>query len=229
MIQNTFKRVEQKYLLNEEQYEIVRKVIDKYFFKDKYPTSKIYNIYFDNSNCDVIINSLEKPIYKDKFRLRKYGDSGDLFLEMKQKYNSVVYKRRVVLTNDEYNNYINNGILPNHDKQIMNEIDYYMKYYDLKPYMFLAYDRRSFYLKEDSNTRVTFDTNLRSRTCNLSLDDRCEDTNYFSSNKWIMEIKSLGSLPLWFTKVLSENMIYPTSFSKIGSIYKKERGNVYVK
>ena len=43
-------------------------------------------------------------------------------------------------------------------------------------------------------------------------------------NKYIMEIKTLGSLPLWFTKILTELKIYPKSFSKYGNIYKKESG-----
>ena len=130
-IQTTFKRVEQKYLLDEHEYNIIKKSISEHFDKDKYPTSKIYNIYFDNDGHDLIINSLETPVYKEKIRVRKYGDSGDIFLEMKQKYKSVVYKRRVILNKEEYDNYLINGIFPLHDKQIMSEIDYYMKFYKL--------------------------------------------------------------------------------------------------
>ena len=226
MEQTTFRRVEQKYLLDEKQYKAVKKSIKDHFDKDKHPTSKIYNIYFDNDNNDLIINSLEKPIYKEKFRARKYADSGDLFLEMKQKYKGVVYKRRLVLTLDEFNKYLEDGTYPNHDKQIMSEIDYYMKYYNLKPFMMVAYDRESFLSQDDKDFRLTFDSRLRSREVDLCLEDREADSMYFSDNKWIMELKSVSNLPLWFTKVLSDNKIYPTSFSKIGSIYKKERGNV---
>ncbi len=224
--QNTFKRVEQKYILDKKQYDVVKNVMTKYFDKDKYPTSKIYNIYFDNDNNDLTINSLEKPIYKEKFRVRKYGDSGDLFLEMKQKYESVVYKRRVVLDTYEYSNYIDKGIVPSKDKQIMNEIDYYMKYYKLKPFMFVAYDRESFLAKDDCELRITFDSNLRSRNSNLNLEDNGDEVKFFEKESWIMEIKSVNNLPLWFTSLLSDNGIYPTSFSKIGSIYEKERRNV---
>jgi len=225
-IQSTFKRVEQKYVLNEKQYKIIKNSISKHFDKDKYPTSKIYNIYFDNDNNDLIINSLEKPIYKEKFRVRKYGDSGDIFLEMKQKYKSIVYKRRVILTQDEYDAYFEDGTFPSHDKQIMKEIDYYMKYYNLKPFMMVAYDRESFLSRDDSNFRLTFDHDLRSRHNKLTLEDDESDKMYFSDKKWIMELKSTNNLPLWFIDVLSNNGIYPISFSKIGNIYKKERGSV---
>ena len=59
---------------------------------------------------------------------------------------------------------------------------------------------------------------------NLKLKDTKDNELFFDEKRYIMEVKSLYGLPLWFTKVLSQYKIYPTSFSKVGSIYKKERG-----
>ena len=67
---NIFKRIEKKYLLNEEQYQSLMNSIDEHLEKDAYFESNINNIYFDNDNYDLIINSIEKPIYKEKIRLR---------------------------------------------------------------------------------------------------------------------------------------------------------------
>jgi len=226
LVQNVFKRVEQKYLLNEEKFLLLQDMLHKYFFKDKYYESSIFNLYFDNTNNDIIINSIEKPKYKDKIRVRSYGkvkNNDMVFLEMKQKYNGVVYKRRVNFTFSEYKNYIKKGILSSNDNQMLREIDYYIKYYHLKPYVFVGYDRLSYYSKEDKNFRVTFDTNLRSRFNDLRLVDTKENKLYFDEKMYIMEVKSLYGLPLWLIKVLSSNGIYPVSFSKVGSIYKKER------
>lgn len=223
---NVFKRVEQKYLLTEEQFLILQDVMVEYFEKDKFYKTTIYNIYFDNDNNDLIINSIEKPIYKEKIRLRSYGEpsiDSVVFFEMKQKYKGIVYKRRVNLTLKQYLKYMKRNIFPN-NVQIMKEIDYYIKYYKLHPYIFVGYDRLSYYLKEDSNFRVTFDTNLRSRTSDLKLKDTKDNKLYFDENMYIMEIKSLYGLPLWFTRILSNNGIFPTSFSKVGNIYKKEGG-----
>lgn len=225
-MQNVFKRVEQKYLLTEEQFLILQDVMVEYFEKDKFYKTTIYNIYFDNDNNDLIINSIEKPIYKEKIRLRSYGEpsiDSVVFFEMKQKYKGIVYKRRVNLTLKQYLKYMKRNIFPN-NVQIMKEIDYYIKYYKLHPYIFVGYDRLSYYLKEDSNFRVTFDTNLRSRTSDLKLKDTKDNKLYFDENMYIMEIKSLYGLPLWFTRILSNNGIFPTSFSKVGNIYKKEGG-----
>lgn len=226
MRNNVFKRVEQKYILCKEQYELLQSMIDDKFNKDKYYESKIYNIYFDNDNNDMIINSIEKPIYKEKIRLRSYNESKNnndiVYLEMKQKYKHVVYKRRVMMTYGEYNKYINDGIIPVRDGQIMKEIDYYINYYKVKPYMYVAYDRLSYYSKEDSEFRITFDTNLRYRLSNLGLYDGKNDKKYFEDEVYIMEVKCMNSLPIWFVDVLSKNEIYPVSFSKVGSIYIKD-------
>lgn len=227
MIQNIFERIEQKYLLSEEQYICLNNLISKYFEKDNFFESHIYNIYFDNDNRDLTINSLEKPLYKEKIRARSYfapKENDVIFFEIKQKFRGTVYKRRVKLTLKEYNDYLKSNIFPENNRQIMKEIDYYIHHYKLKPFMLVAYDRLSYYSKSDKNFRLTFDTNLRSRQNNLTLSDSNDDSFYFDKPTYIMEVKCLGSLPLWFTKVLSKYQIYPSSFSKIGNIYKKERG-----
>ena len=225
MIKNVFQRIEQKYLLTKQQYLNLQNIINKYFEKDNYYQSKIYNLYFDNNNNDIIINSLEKPIYKSKIRLRSYKEikkDSEVFLEIKKKYNGIVYKRRLSLTYQEWNNYYTKNIFPNHDTQIMKEIDYEIKSFNLKPTIFVAYDRLSYYCKDDKNFRITFDTNLRSRSTNLKLKDSKENKDYFNEEIYIMEAKTIYGLPLWFTNLLTKNNVYPCSFSKVGNIYANE-------
>ena len=228
-----FARIEQKYILNEEEYRKIQKYIKKNFLKDKYYESKITNIYFDNYNNEMMINSIEKPPFKKKVRVRSYGD-GYYYLEVKEKYKGIVYKRRIKLTKEEFDDYMNKGIIPNiNNKQIMNELDYYIKYYGIKPYIYVAYDRLSYYSKDDTEFRITFDTNLRYRFDNLCLSDEYENREYFNEKKYIMEVKAMGSLPYEFVRYLSHCKIYPGSFSKVGSIYMKERESktnmIYVK
>ena len=222
---NIFKRIEQKYLLTKAHYLALQDILNDYFEKDDYYQSSIYNLYFDNKNNDIIINSIEKPPYKDKIRLRSYLEpkrNDPVFLEIKKKYDGTVYKRRVCLTLEEWNNYYKKNIFPNHDFQIMKEIDYEIKYFKLKPSFFVAYDRLSYYAKDDENFRITFDNNLRSRKTDLRLKDTKENKHFFDDEYYIMETKSLYGLPLWFTKELVKNGIYPRSFSKLGNIYTKE-------
>ena len=78
MNENIFRRVEEKYILNEKEKNELFKKINKYLEKDKFFESTICNIYFDNKNSDLIVNSLDKPIYKEKIRLRSYNKTPDL-------------------------------------------------------------------------------------------------------------------------------------------------------
>ena len=171
---NFFRRVEQKYVLTEDEYHKLFNEIKQYIEKDKYYQSTICNIYFDNESDDLIVKSMEKPIYKEKVRIRSYNTpnvNDHVFLELKGKYKGVVFKRRVSIKLSELYNYIETGEIPNtSNKQIMNEIDYIIRKYNLKPKIYLAYDRLSFYDKNDVNFRITFDSNLRSRNNNLKLE-----------------------------------------------------------
>lgn len=228
MYENIFKRVEEKYLLTKEQYNKLFKNIDKYIEKDKYYETTICNIYFDNDNNDLIIDSMEKPIYKHKVRLRSYNIpkiDDDVFLEIKFKYKSIVGKRRIKLKLKEFNDYINKGIY-DVDNQIMKEIDYLFKLYNLNKSYYIAYDRKSYREKNNSNLRITIDTNLRSRRDNLSLELGDKGDKYFDNEMYIMEIKTLGAIPLWLVNNLSTLGIYPISFSKYGSIYMKNKEEI---
>lgn len=225
MYENIFKRVEEKYLLTKQQYEVLFEVIDEYIEKDLFFETTICNIYFDNKNNDLIIHSMEKPIYKHKVRLRSYGIpklEDDVFLEIKSKYKNVVGKRRIKLKLQDFKDYIIEQKY-DHSDQIMKEIDYLFRLYDLKPVYFIAYDRKSYRECGNRNLRITIDMNLRSRQDLLSLELGDEGNLFFDEAMYIMEIKTLGAMPLWLVRGLSKLEIYPVSFSKYGSIYKKDK------
>ena len=222
---NVFKRVEKKYLLSEDLYQKLFEKINNYITVDTYDFSTICNIYFDTDDYLLVNRSIEKPIYKEKVRLRSYGvpkKNSKVFLEIKKKYKGVVGKRRVSAPLKEFYTYFDTGKYPNVDTQIMNEINYCFKFYNLKPKVFLAYDRYSYKGKDDSNFRITFDKNIRSRTDNLYLENGDNGILLLDKNCYIMEVKTLGAYPLWFAQILSELNIYPTSFSKYGNVYKKQ-------
>ena len=223
MYNDIFNRVEEKYLLDRSQKNKLFFEIKNHITKDKFYKSNILNIYFDNDNNELVINSNSKPIYKDKIRLRSYevpNLDSDVFLEIKSKYEGITSKRRIKIKLSDFYNYLNGNMVP--DSQIMKEIDYLFKYYKLKPKYFIAYDRLSFKDINNDNLRITIDSNLRSRRDNLNLEKGDKGDIFFNEDKYIMEIKTLDSMPLWLTSVLSKLNIYPISFSKYGEIYKKE-------
>lgn len=148
MVQEVFQRYEKKYRITREQYnQLICRMITR-MEADIYGKHTICNIYFDSPEYELIRTSLEKPIYKEKLRLRSYGipsDEDTVFLELKKKYNGVVYKRRVPMKLREARKYLYYGIKPEADSQILREIDYAMQVYQPKPMVYLAYERIAFY------------------------------------------------------------------------------------
>jgi len=228
-----FQRVEQKYILDEDEYEKLFDKLKNHLTKDIYYRSTICNIYFDTDNYDLIVNSIDKAPFKQKIRIRSYNIpkiNDKVFLELKCKFKGVVFKRRVKMKLNDIYDYLEDGsIRENSNDQIMKEIDYVIKKSNLKPKLFLAYDRLSYYANDNKNLRVTFDNNLRSRDEDLKLELGDAGKKYTKDNFYIMEIKSRDSIPLWFSSILNELKIYPNTFSKYGNIYKKNSGgDVYV-
>ena len=224
----SFKRVEKKYLMTEDQcYRFCEAVRDR-IEPDTYPLSTICNIYYDTPDYLLIRRSIEKPVYKEKFRLRSYGvpdDDTPVFMEIKKKFKGIVYKRRVRAGEDESVRYLAGGPRPNaNDPQILSEIDWFFRKYDLQPGMFVAYERLAFRSKEDRNLRITFDWDIRYRVEDMDLRKGADGIRLFDENMVIMELKIPGAAPVWLSEILSELNIYPTSFSKYGRCYLKEFG-----
>lgn len=220
-----FQRIEKKYMLTPEQYHSLLHRMEDYMQLDEYGLSKICNVYYDTEDDQLIRTSLEKPPYKEKLRMRSYGvpkADNKVYIEIKKKYNNVVYKRRISLKLHEAEDYLIRGIRPKQDSQILHEIDYFMSYYKPIPKLYLAYDRTAYFGKQDPDFRMTFDSGIRSRRESLSLAYGDVGKKLLEKECYLLEVKAAGAYPLWLANAMSDLKIYPISFSKYGEIYKKE-------
>lgn len=223
-VQTVFKRYERKYLLTQMQKETVLKAMQPYMTLDKYGRTTIRNLYYDTDTYLLIRRSIEKPAYKEKLRIRSYGradaDSA-VFVELKKKYQSVVYKRRISVPYAEATAWLSGEKHTEKHTQIASEIDYFLDYYgSLHPTVFLSYEREAYFCNDDSDFRITFDDNILCRQHDLSLESEVYGTPILPEGKVLMEIKCNGGIPLWMTQVLSKEKIYKTSFSKYGTAYQ---------
>ena len=231
-IQTVFERTEKKYIITLSQRKALLGMINEYIKPDEYGESTVCSLYFDTEDFRLIRRSMEKPAYKEKIRLRSYSTpkaGSKVFLELKKKYDGVVYKRRQTLEYLQAMRYILGREMPN-DSQIMREIDWSMNYYKtISPKMFIAYDRTAFYSKTDHELRITFDRNVRFRTDNLDLAKGHYGERILDGGLCIMEIKALSAMPLWLTAALKELRIFPGTFSKYGTAYQitEARKNYY--
>lgn len=223
-IKSTFKRYELKYLMTHAQKAKLLELFKEHMIPDKHGKNTIYNLYYDTPDFLLIRRSIEKPVYKEKLRVRSYGQADndtDVFLELKKKYKSVVYKRRMTLSEADTTNYFKNKFeLP--DSQISSEIDYFKQLYsDIAPMVFISYYREAFFAKDDDDFRVTFDEDIMWRSTNLTLCSNALGETILPDGHSLMEIKVAGGIPLWLTQFLTENHIYKNSFSKYGNAYKQ--------
>lgn len=222
--QAVFKRYELKYMLTQEQKVKMLQTMEPYMALDKYGRTVIRNIYFDTENYRLIRRSIDKPVYKEKLRIRSYSQANPestVFVELKKKYKSIVYKRRLSLPELKAMEWVCGERQCDKETQISEEIDYFLDYYEtLHPAVFLSYEREAFYSRDESDFRVTFDDTILCRQTDLSLESEVYGTRILPDGMVLMEIKCSGGIPLWMTNVLSQEHIYKTSFSKYGIAYE---------
>lgn len=233
--QMIFERYEIKYLLTGRQKREILEAMQPYMVPDRYAHGTIRNIYFDTDTYRLIRRSIERPAYKEKLRLRSYRSCGPeepVFVELKKKYRSVVYKRRLILEQQKAVECLMRGKkLPLHS-QIAEEISYFCSYYhNLSPAVFLSYDRDAYSAVDGSDLRITFDENILARREGFSFDEGIYGTPLIDRKMTLMEVKTSGGIPLWLVHWLTRNQIYKTSFSKYGMayqtmIYEKEQGDI---
>jgi len=222
-IQSCFKRYEKKYMLTPAQYRAMLRGMAFTMRPDEHPRYTIGNVYYDTADYALIRASLEKPAYKEKLRVRSYGVPGDdglAFAEIKKKFDGVVYKRRVTMTAAQAADWLSGGRPPK-ESQISREIDWFVSFYHPAPAVYIAYDREAYAGVENDELRITFDRGLRWRDTDVDLrsGDNCKPL--LRDDQILMEIKIPGTAPLWLARLLSENHIVSTTFSKYGAYYKQ--------
>lgn len=224
--QTVFQRKEVKYLLSAQQLQALLPVIRQHMEPDRFPHSSIGSLYYDTPDYRLIRRSLEKPEYKEKLRLRSYGvpeSDSPVFPEIKKKAGGIVYKRRVSMGCEDAMDYLG-GRCPGSEGQIFRELDWMLSAYPgLAPRVFLGYERDSWMGSDEPELRLTLDWDIRYRTYDLDLRWGFRGTPILFPDQTLMEIKIPGAAPMWLSHALSENGIFPTSFSKYGESYKQIR------
>ena len=219
-----FKRYELKYLMDQQQFKEVKRAIDDNMRIDGFGHSLINNIYLDTENYLLARRSIDKPVYKEKLRIRSYGtvkEDDPVFVELKKKYESVVYKRRLSMPLNEAMEWFTSVNAYHPDTQIGREIDYTRQRYEgIGPRMLLSYEREAYRPIDGSDLRITLDTNIRARLEDVDLTSIPGGIDVAPKGAVLMEVKTLYGFPSWLNSVLSANRVYKISFSKYGNAYK---------
>ena len=224
--QMTFKRYEVKYILTRRQRDELIQAMAGHLALDMYGRTTIRNIYFDTDSFRLVRDSIDRPLYKEKLRVRSYqraSEDSPVFVELKKKYEHVVYKRRLALPHRLAMDALENGRPLPEDSQIAREIEAFRAFYGktLKPTMLLCYEREAYVPVDGTDFRLTLDENIRWRTENIDLSGSAMGRMILPQDAVLMELKSPGGYPQWMVDFLSRNGIYKTSFSKYGAAYRQ--------
>ena len=243
---DTFERKEKKYLVTAEQCRAIKEALASHMRLDDYGATRIDSLYLDTPDRSLICRSLEKPVYKEKMRIRSYGpfsEARSVFVEIKKKYKGIVYKRRVIMSTEGARAFYSGELSyeeacaqfplegTNPEKmlapgkvQIAREIDAFLHRYEgLAPSMLISCLREAWCPldpdDEDCVDRITFDEDIcYVDLMNPSSAQRCRVTG---PDQVVMEIKCAGGYPVWLCDLLTEVGAFPRSFSKYGNAYKR--------
>jgi len=220
-----FRRKEQKYLITIEQYEALIEQIAPYMRPDKFGKDGRYTVtslYFESEDNTIYYETKNKLDYRQKLRLRVYNDAdlnSTAFFEVKQKHKKVVNKRRMLLPLSEAYRYLhsteeNLDTFDTSNHQVLREIDYFRKLYQLEPAMVVSYDRHALHSITDATLRMTFDLNLRCRNGDLKLENGSYGNPFIDENLVVLEVKVNDSVPLWLARILQQLHCEQRSASK---------------
>ena len=220
------KRYEFKYILNASQAAFFTERLEGHMCLDRYGECSIASLYYDTPHYRLITTSIEKPMFKEKIRLRSYGlasDESPVYLELKRKAYGIVYKRRVQTTIPLAERFFQGEGDICAGGQINREITYFRDFYGtLAPAYLIIYDRRAFY-EPGGDLRLTIDYKPRYRVEDLTLTHSMDGKALLDPGWTILEVKVQGAMPLWLSAALSEGGIFKSSFSKYGEAWRQEQ------
>ena len=247
--QSTFARKEQKYLLETSDLARLMHLLGAHLKPSAFGHALVASLYYDTPTFELISRSLEKPLYKEKLRLRAYADctgaaqphfdeEGPVFVELKKKFDGIVYKRRVPMSEQGAFDFMEGSsfeqaeaLLPlaslqqaartGTDWQIAHELEATIgRYPSLVPTMMVVVERLAYDALDDSSLRITFDINPRYRTDQLTFDEGFAGNLILPNGQVIMEVKCASAYPRWLIDALNALELYPQPCSKYGRAFQ---------
>ena len=225
-------RFEFKYLLNQKQYNAIKEELFNYAVYDPYSLRSadksymVYSLYYDTPSYNAFWEKIDGVRNRSKFRFRAYDtntlNEPDVYLEIKRRKNSVILKDRAKLDFKNYLSCLNGNLpsllnspkMPQDQKKVLEELVYNALRFNLCPAVLISYKREAFFGKYHNNTRITFDSGIKSyKTENLFSPYKVPVT-VLSSDFIVFELKFNGNLPHWVHHLIQKYDLMRESHSK---------------
>ena len=220
----TFNRFEFKYILDHEAMHAFAGELAGYTRRDPNDPEgqgyTVYSVYWDSPELDFFWEKIDGQKYRRKLRFRRYATGSDGFVEIKQRIDRTVQKRRTRMPLEAIHALFGQGAIDSERESavsdpVLSEALFLCRHHDLSPVNAVWYRRRALFGAHESDLRITFDTRLQYDPRALDVRERSErGKTLLEPNLAIMEIKFNHRVPLWLTKLVSRHELHLERYSK---------------
>lgn len=208
----TFNRFELKYLLHVRQARELLDSLGAHVTTDANAGRdgfyKIASVYYDSADLSAYWEKLDGEKYRRKVRVRTYGEQpGEGFLEVKQRLNLTVQKRRCRMDlgrlEEAMRRAVKGRYTPGLDP-VFDEVFVMIRRDALRPRLLVSYNRTAFFDRYKKDLRITLDRNIRCRSLDLDLTRKRTRGRYsVPPEMMILEVKFNEAVPRWLCTCLN--------------------------
>lgn len=231
---DTHNRFEFKYAVDVREIPNILADVQAYLVADEHSDPErgysLYSVYWDSPDLGFFWEKVEGLKYRRKLRFRRYVGSDDVHLEIKQRTDRTLQKRRCRLSADEVDRLFG-ALADGHGSLPLEEVDPVVAEaavlchrHRLTPRIGVRYQRRAFAGVFEPGLRVTFDSRVQYRRV-----ERGTAVEPFDVGKYIidprttiMEVKFTGLVPLWLARTITRFNLQMIRMSKYCSAVDHE-------
>lgn len=214
-----FNRYELKYVIHASQYAALVDDLRRFLAPDSHGDKdgyyRVVSLYYDSPDLYFFRSKIEGLKFRRKLRIRIYPGQ-DIrgvargFVEIKQRMNRTVQKRRLVLPLDQASALcagdFDHFSLDEGDAAVASEVIYMVRALNLRPRCVVSYRRAAFMGgRYEQGMRVTFDMQLQGRIHALSVNEPAVNHYFIPPDWYVMEVKVNERIPDWMTSLIAKH------------------------
>jgi SPX domain protein involved in polyphosphate accumulation len=184
---------------------------------------RVTSLYYDTPDLAFFRAKLDGIKFRRKLRIRIYGHPAPgsdppVMVEIKQRINRTVQKRRLALRSSEASALCAGNplepITDPRDSEVAREVEFLVRSLHLSPTCVVTYVRHAFLGGAyEPGLRITFDEGLRCAGPERGLDP-AELFYFLAPDQMVLEAKANEAVPLWFVRLLARHSIPVQRYSK---------------
>ena len=176
----------------------------------------MHSVYWDSPALVLFWEKVEGIKFRRKLRFRRYVDGSGVFVEIKQRIDRTVQKRRARIPEHEARRIFGteDGGAPSglpddlerepDERRVLTEALLLVHRHGLRPRMSVAYRRRALFGRFEPELRITFDRRVQFLPTDRGLEEPIEvGHDLVDPRLVVMEIKYSERVPVWLCKLVS--------------------------